>query len=322
MNPRAEQPAWPGYRPWADTVADCRREFTRVARSFWLIPEIIPPVAREDVALLYCFCRRLDDAVDDAATPADAAAALAAFQNELAGVAPPRPLVAAFLAGAARSGLPLGCADALFDGMRSDLGPVRIADEDSLIRYAYQVSSAVGLMLCPLLGIRNPAALPRAVDLGIALQLTNILLGVTEDAAHDRVYIPRTRLAATGLSPEDVLAGRGGIKLHSTLLGLAELAEVFYHSAERAAPLVPLRYRHGILLLSRVYAGLGREAARGVSRRDGPVGLSPAAKLRRLLEVFALAWTPGVLGLSHPPRHDAALHRGIAGWYGTDPAAA
>lgn len=308
--------------PWADTVADCRREFTRVARSFWLIPEIIPPVAREDVALLYCFCRRLDDAVDDAATPADAAAALAGFQNELTGVVPPRPLVAAFLAGAARSGLPLGCATALFDGMRSDLGPVRVADDDSLIRYAYQVSSAVGLMLCPLLGVRDPAALPGAVDLGIALQLTNILLGVADDAAHDRVYIPRTRLASAGIAPEDVLAGSGGVKLRSALTGLAELAEVYYRSAEQAVPLVPLRYRHGILLLSRVYAGLGREAARGERKLGGPAGLSPAAKLGRLLEVFALAWTPGILGLGHPPRHDAALHRGIAGWPGTDPAAA
>ncbi|HZR07613.1 MAG TPA: hypothetical protein VFA79_03470, partial [Myxococcales bacterium] len=48
---------WRGYAPWARTVAECRREFVRVARSFWLIPEIIPKVARDDVALLYCVCR-------------------------------------------------------------------------------------------------------------------------------------------------------------------------------------------------------------------------------------------------------------------------
>jgi hypothetical protein len=74
---------WPGYVPWADTVVGCRREFVRVARSFWLIPEIIPPVARDDVALLYCVCRRLDDAIDEAPGTEQARAALAGWRAEI-----------------------------------------------------------------------------------------------------------------------------------------------------------------------------------------------------------------------------------------------
>ena len=182
----ASSPTWSGYAEWADTVAACRAEFVRVARSFWLIPEIIPPVARDDVALLYCFCRHLDDAIDEDADTARAGAALARWRDELRGRAPARPLIAAFVAGAARSGLPLACAELLLDGVASDLGVVRVADDDELLRYAYRVSSSVGLMLAPLLGVRGAEAAWRVVDLGLGLQLSNILLGVEGDARRGR----------------------------------------------------------------------------------------------------------------------------------------
>lgn len=105
-----EGSARPADAARAETVSACRREFVRVARSFWLIPEIIPKATRDDVAVLYCLCRRLDDAVDEAPRPEEAHAALARFRDELAGRAAPRALVAAFLACAARNGLPLECA--------------------------------------------------------------------------------------------------------------------------------------------------------------------------------------------------------------------
>ena len=181
---------WPGYAQWIDTVLACRREFVRVARSFWLIPELIPVPARDDISLLYCVCRRLDDAVDEAADISHARAALAQWRDELAGRAEARPLVAAFLAGVPRTGLPMACMEHLLDGMELDLGDVRIADDEELLRYAYRVSAAVGLMLAPLLGIRGAAAEQRVVDLGLALQLSNILLG--------RAYAELGRRAARG----------------------------------------------------------------------------------------------------------------------------
>lgn len=314
-------PAWPGYAPWAGTVAAAREEFDRTARSFGLIPGLIPPVDREDVALLYCFCRHLDDAVDDAASPAAARAALDAVEAESEGRAEPRPLIAAFRAGAARNGLPLGCIRHLLDGMRSDLGLVRIPDDDALIRYCYQVSAAVGQMLAPLLGIRHPEALTRAVDLGIGLQVSNILLGVRADAARGRVYLPATRLARAGLTAADVLGGASHERLQPALLGLARLGQAYYASAELAAWRTPLRYRHGILLLGRVYGGMGRAAA---SRADAPVTpdrLGLGVRLWRLIELAGLALNPRILGLRPEPPHDPALHAAIAGWPGTNPAA-
>lgn len=315
------QPAWPGYAPWAGTVLAAREEFERTARSFGLLPWLIPPVQREDVALLYCFCRHLDDAVDDAPGPAEAREALDAVEAECEDRRPARPLLAAFRAGAARSGIPLECTRFLLDGMRQDLVPVRLADDTALLRYCYRVSASVGLLLAPLLGIHDRDALVRAVDLGIALQLSNILLGVPADARRDRVYLPAVRLARHGLGPHDVLAGIGHARLQPVLTELAALAETYYRSAEAGAVRIPLRYRHGILLLGRLYGGMGREAAR---RPDAPVTpdrLGPGIRLRRLLEVAALALHPTILGLTGRPPHDPALHRAIAGWPGTDPGA-
>lgn len=287
-----------------------------MARSFWLIPELIPIPARDDISLLYCVCRRLDDAVDEAPHVSQARAALAQWRDELAGRAEPRPLIAAFLAGVPRTGLPLACMDHLLDGMERDLGPVRVADDDDLLRYAYRVSAAVGLMLAPLLGIRGAAAEQRVVDLGLALQLSNILLGVPGDARRDRVYLPASRLAGTGLAFDDVLAAPGDPRLRPVLQDIAALAGHYYRSAALGAAHVPLRYRHGVILLGRAYAALGRRAARGEVTPDAPAQLPRVVKGLRLVELFATAWHPRTLGFIAPPPHDPVLHRAIAGWHG------
>jgi 15-cis-phytoene synthase len=307
---------WPGYAPWIDTVLASRREFVRVARSFWLIPELIPVPARDDISLLYCVCRRLDDAVDEAPDASRARTALAQWREELAGRAEPRPLIAAFLAGVPRTGLPIACIDHLLDGMAFDLESVRIADDDELLRYAYRVSAAVGLMLAPLLGVHGAEAEQRVVDLGLALQLSNILLGVRGDARRDRVYLPAHRLATAGLGSDDVLASPGDPRLRPVLQGVAELADAYYRSAALGASCVPLRYRHGVILLGRAYAELGRRAARGEATPDAPGQLPRRIKALRLAELFVTAWHPRTLGFTPAPPHDPALHRAISGWHG------
>lgn len=310
--------AWPGYAPWAATVAACRREFVRVAHHFWLVPELIPPVAREDISLLYCVCRRLDDAIDDAPDVDHARTALSEWRAELSGRQAPRALIAAFLAGVPRSGLPLECMAHLLEGMESDLADVRIADDAELLRYAYRVSAAVGLMLVPLLGVRGEAAEERVVDLGLALQISNILIGVAADARRGRVYLPATRLAEAGLTTADVLRAPTEPRLRPVLRGLAALADRYYRSAADGAAVVPLRYRHGVLLLGRVYGELGRRAARGLATPAVPSQLPLGVMALRLGELALGAWLPRTLGLVAARPHDPELHRAVVGWRGTD----
>jgi phytoene synthase len=256
--------------------------------------------------------------VDEAPGLEEARAALQRFRAELSGRAEPRPLVAAFLAGVPRTGLPIECAADLLDGVESDLGVVRLADDDALLRYSYQVSSSVGLMLAPLLGVRGAEAERRVVDLGLALQLSNILLGVRGDARRGRVYLPAARLAAAGLRADDVLHHPDDARLFSVLRGIAALADGYYRSAALGAALVPLRYRHGVLLLGKVYGELGWRAARGEPAPDAPAGLPFRFKVLRLAGLFLTAWHPRTLGLTAPPPHDPALHRAIAGRRGAN----
>src|SRR5690606_17658353 len=209
----------------------------------------------------------------------------------------------------------------LIAGVRSDLAPVRIPDDDALVRYCYQVSSTVGLMLCAALGVA-PAGWDRAVDLGIALQLSDILADVADDAARGRVYLPASRLAREGLSPGDVLAGMDpdDPRLAAVRAGVAALADRYYASAREGMRWVPLRYRHGVMLLAEVWAAHGR--ARPAARRAGGfVALGVGAKAGALLRVAARALTPGVLGLRPPGPRDPALHRALPGWPGAAGAA-
>jgi phytoene synthase len=306
---------WPGYEPWRDVVLQSRRQLLAAARALCLLPEILPPIVRDDVALLHAFCRHLDDTVDEAPNLPAAAAGLTRLGAELRGEAPARPLVAAILAGALRMGFPAHAVHALLDGMRGDLGPVRMADDADLVRYCYRVSASVGLILCPVLGIGR-RGWPRAVDLGIALQLTNIVLGVREDAGRDRVYLPRTRLARWGLTPEQVLRGEEARRTRHVVSGMVAMADRYYRSADEGARDIPWRYRHGVLVMSRVYGGIGRRAGREGSHRASGTA-SPAEKALRLAQVLAVSLTPRMLGLTPPPPHEAELHAAIAGWPGT-----
>jgi phytoene synthase len=299
-----------------DGLAGWRREFVRAARAFWLIPEILPEPTRDGAALLYCVCRRLDDAVDDAPSPAHARSALAAFRAQLAGAAQPTALLAAFLDAAARHGLPLRCLEALVDGMEADLEPVRIATDAELLRYSYRVSAAVGLMLAPLLGVRGREAEARVVDLGIALQISNVLLGVGEDARLDRVYLPAARLSLARLAADQVLRAPDDARLLPVLRGLACLADAYYESVEEGASLIPLRYRHGVLLLARTYRSLGWRAARGEPAPKTPAQLPPYVMARHLAGLALIALRPRVIGLLPPAPHDRSLHHALAGFPG------
>lgn len=311
-------PYWSGYAPWTETILRCRDEFFRAARQFWLLPEILEPIVRDDVALLYCFCRRLDDAVDEAPNRKAARAALWTFADELREKASPRPLVAALLAARGRVPFPVHAAEALIAGMTSDLESVRVADDAELIRYCYRVSSSVGLMLCAILRIEAPRSVPRAVDLGLALQLTNILLGVGEDARRDRVYLPATRLAAEGITQAQVLDGTADhTALRRVMMGLTTLADRYYASADEGVRDIPWRYRHGVLVLSRLYGAMGRRVTRQTyDPFTDRVRLPWWEKAGRMLEVWLVSWEARMIGWDEPPAHDAVLHEAIAGWPG------
>lgn len=302
-----------------DGLAEARAAFLGAARQLSLIPEIIPPRLRDDIAVLHGFCRLVDTIVDEPSPGVDPRPALEDLEQELSGTRPARPLVALLRASLPRLGIDPALFGPFVEGMQADLGVVRLEDDEALIRYAYRVAGTVSVMTCAALGTRPPRAVPFAVDLGIGLQITNIVRDWSEDASRGRVYLPASRLRSAGLSPDDVLRGHAGAALRPVLEGLNRLADRYYQSAESAAGDIPLRYRHGVLVMDRVYRSEGRRAARG-ARGSRPGGLSVPGWERalRIGEVAVLALHPRVMGLIPPPPHDRSLHQAILGLPGCD----
>lgn len=176
------------------------------SRSFHLASRWLPPDKRQAVRALYALCRVTDDIVDH--NTESAALELRQWQTRIfAQEAQAWDLVAiAWADTRTRYKMPTRYAEQLFEGVARDLQQTRYANFDDLATYAYSVASTVGLMSMHIIGSCGQEAIPYAIKLGLALQLTNILRDVAEDWERGRVYLPQDELAAFGLS-EEVIAG-------------------------------------------------------------------------------------------------------------------
>jgi phytoene synthase len=289
------------------------------ARTFHLASLLLPAAARADAAVVYAFCRLVDDTADLRVDAARAAAELDALAFEVRGLRPPRPLVAAVRGLALRRGLPLESVLELIEGVRGDLGPVRMADDAELLRYCYRVAGTVGLMMCAVLDVRSAEAAPHAVDLGVAMQLTNIARDVREDAARGRVYLPAARLRAAGVEPDDLARGRAeAAGVARAVAGVLELADRYYASADGGMRDIPARCRPAILVAARVYRAVGmRLRARGCDAMAGRVVVPWHGRLLWGCRAALAFLRPGILGLTGRPAPDPVLHAPLAGLPGT-----
>ena len=230
------------------------------SKSFAFAGRLLPAWCRDDAAALYDWCRRCDDAVDvprDELTPARAVAQLRDELDRIYGAGVESdPTLAGFQEVVRRHAIPRRYAEDLVDGMAMDVGAVRYHTFDRLLLYCYRVAGTVGLMMAHIMGVRDRAALRRAVDLGIAMQLTNICRDVAEDAARDRVYLP-TELLEACRWPGDPNGETG-----RTVAELLRRADDFYASADRGLSALPVRCAIGIRAARLIYAEIGRVIAR------------------------------------------------------------
>ena len=237
------------------------------ARSFRWASAFLSRAQRQRVAALYAFCRAVDDLADaNWATPeaqrdlAGLQAALAA-EPEGASLWPEQYLW--FRELCLECGIGFGIVRELLLGMLSDLDVVRVQSDPELIRYCYRAAGTVGLMMCAVLGVRDPRALRHAIDLGIAMQLTNISRDVLEDAQTRRVYLPAARLAQYGVTQEQVVDGSADTQAVSLVVDdVLDVAEGYYRSGDAGMRFLPPRARWAILVASRLYRGIGRRLRR------------------------------------------------------------
>ena len=177
------------------------------SRSFFLASRLLSPEKRHAARALYAFCRVSDDIVDRGQV--DPQEQLAAWRRRATAAHPPSDdLVAVAWADARlRYSVPMRYAEQLIDGVARDFEQTRYETFDGLASYCYGVASTVGLMSMHIIGFKGPEAIPYAIKLGVALQVTNILRDVGEDWRSGRVYLPQEELAHFGLDEGDL--GRG-----------------------------------------------------------------------------------------------------------------
>jgi phytoene synthase len=144
----------------------------------------------------------------------------------------------------------------LLAGVEMDLSISRYEDWDALHRYCYHVAGTVGLIVAPIFGCEDNRAMIHASDLGIAMQLTNILRDVREDAEMGRLYLPLDEMRAFGVDPEAVLAGHPGPGFRDLMAFQVARARSLYGSALEGVPALIPSGRMATLAASHLYAGI------------------------------------------------------------------
>ena len=226
----------------------------RCGRSFRLAGRLLPGDMLQEAAALYAFCRLVDDLADESTDPVAARTELEALRRAVIAGDRTSQIAQPFLALQTSHGLAAKSAATLIDTVLRDLQPVRLADQAALLDYAYGAAGTVGEMMCAILGVRTAQALPHAVDLGMAMQLTNIARDVMEDAARGRIYLPATWL------PEDVTPANLGGQAEAVFPAVRRVldcADERYRSGGRGFAHLPPRVRPAIRAASRLYEEIG-----------------------------------------------------------------
>lgn len=183
----------------------CEAMTYRHSRTFYLASSLLPYEQRLAARALYAFCRVTDDIVDATKQkPEERLKALRRWEYQVMSDHPAvdQEVCLAWADTQARFNVPRGYAKQLIDGVRRDLYQTRYRTFDELADYAYGVASTVGLMSMHIVGFQGEDALPYAIRLGVALQLTNILRDVGEDWLNGRCYLPQDELEAFGITEE------------------------------------------------------------------------------------------------------------------------
>jgi phytoene synthase len=179
--------------------------------SFYYSFSLLPRQKREAIHAVYAFCRYTDDIVDEGTDEHSKVVRLRRWRMELGRAlrgTSPYVILNQLSATARKFNIPVDHFYDLIRGMEMDLSKTRYETFEELYRYCYLVASSVGLMCRQIFGYRNDSTRDYAVNLGVALQLTNILRDIKEDAKRGRIYIPAEDLRRFGYTEEDLLAFR------------------------------------------------------------------------------------------------------------------
>jgi phytoene synthase len=273
-------------------------ELTRRSRSnFYYAFLFLPRARREALYAVYAFCRIVDDIVDGGGHRARQRAELDRWRTEVArcygGGLPQSPVARRLAEAVAAYPIPRAALEAIIDGVAMDLDHSSYETFDALYPYCYRVASAVGLACIEIFGYTDILARDYAVNLGVALQLTNIIRDVEADAQSGRWYVPQDELRRFGVTADDVRAARYTDAFVALMEHQARRAREFYSAATRAFPPRDARALCAARIMGRIYFALLGELE---AQRFRVFGRRVTLPARRKLGIALRTWAAPRLG--------------------------
>ena len=275
----------------------CQRVAKSEAKNFYYAFRTLPLHQRRSIYAAYAFCRLCDDIADGTSSTEEKRRLLAETRQLLlriergAGIRS-HPYVA--LADTlSEFGIPARYFEEVIEGVEMDLVQASYRSFEDLREYCYKVASAVGLICMEIFGYEDAIAKEYAVDLGLAMQLTNILRDVKEDAGRGRIYIPLDEITSFGYSPEELRDGVVNEAFRALMRHQIARARRYFESGRRLLPLVPAQASACPAILIAVYSRiLDRIESSDFDVFTRRVGLSAIEKLLMMARLWATSLIP------------------------------
>lgn len=279
----------------------CRRISKRRAKNFYYAFRTLPGPKRRAIYAAYAFCRYCDDVADEEIPLSEKTRLLSELRQSLAQCRSGRPDGPVFVAlhhASQAFRVPYEYYETVIDGVELDLSVTRYESFDELYDYCYKVASVIGLICIEITGYTDQRAREYAVDLGVAMQLTNILRDVREDAERERIYIPLSDLRAYGYTEAELK----GVAYNEAFRGLmkfeADRARRYFERGRRLFPLLAREARVFPMVLDGIYSAvLDRIEQRGFDVFGERIGLSTSEKLTITAKLWLAHGLPPLLGI-------------------------
>ncbi|BBM85308.1 phytoene/squalene synthase family protein [Candidatus Uabimicrobium amorphum] len=244
------------------------------SKSFSLASKFFPKHLRNDIHILYAWCRYCDDKIDNQILGhSNSQKEISTkevlqniyhrtFQNLDVSITSPENIFEHFSVLVGKYNIPHKYIRDFLMGMKSDVDGKSYHSTEDLIEYCYQVAGTVGVMITHIVGCRNREALNYAIDLGIAMQLTNIVRDIVDDFQQGRLYIPGEIMDKHNLQPQDILSPQHRKELFSIGNELLFLADQYYQSSRKGMKFLHFNARVPIAMGCEIYREIGREIYR------------------------------------------------------------
>ncbi len=271
----------------------CQQKAAQSGSSFYYSFLFLPQERRRAITALYAFCREVDDTVDECTDVSVARNKLIWWRQEIRAMLdgkPTHPVTIAMQPHLIPISLDGKYLHAIIDGMEMDLDQTRYLDYQGLQRYCWHVAGVVGILSASIFGVTRPETLAYAEKLGLALQLTNIIRDVGEDARIGRIYLPVNELQQFGVTAADLLNARHSENFEKLMRFQAQRAQAAYDEAFALLPDADRRAQRTGLIMAAIYRALLTEIERdGFHVLKQRISLTPIRKLW-------LAWITYVRG--------------------------